>query len=126
MTWGEISDDLATWTMPGERSPLANCMSPRGGTSRPAPRRCSAAARGWRGKPRQIGFAARASRMIYAGAAQDFQAAANLVSAGELLVRSRYLKLGGAPRRQLSTRRYRVGRSLEHRERMLDPDHPGL
>jgi tetratricopeptide (TPR) repeat protein len=69
------------------------------------------------------------TQLRYAAAAQDFQEAANLVPAGELLVRSGYLNsLGSAAQRSgnypLAAPAF--AEALSIRERMLDPDHPDV
>jgi tetratricopeptide (TPR) repeat protein len=66
------------------------------------------------------------TRLLYAAAAQDFQAAANLVPSGEPLVRSGYLNsLGGvaldAGNYSLAGTALAEGMSI--REKLLDPEH---
>ena len=69
------------------------------------------------------------TQLRYAAAAQDFQAAANLVPSGEPLVRSAYLaSLGSAAR---SAGNYplagtALAEALSIREKMLDPEHPDV
>jgi tetratricopeptide (TPR) repeat protein len=69
------------------------------------------------------------NQLQYAAAAQNFQEAANLVPAGELLVRSGYLNsLGLAAQRSgnYPVAGTALAEALSIRERMLGPDHPDV